>query len=127
MEIMSTLENPKLSVLTSTLHGRPNRSGLSKLDVFVCAEYGQLHGFSRHREAKDVPAELWGADLEACLTHPWTAFLVQEAKDDLKKQFMELMNGPMAQPKPYEDEREITLNIERGPKLLPKPYEDGDE
>ena len=120
---MSTINNPELHWVISQ---RKPYGGPAGAVVYVSAYHG-IGGYSEERPAAFMPAEIWTMDEAEALAHPWTAFLVQEAKDDLKKQFMELMNGPMAQPKPYEDEREITLNIERGPKLLPKPYEDGDE
>ncbi|MFA5054524.1 MAG: hypothetical protein WC565_10715 [Parcubacteria group bacterium] len=99
---MSTMENPELSVLSSNA-----RAGLSSITVFVCADYRGVCGFSRHRKAEEVPAELWAAGDDVFFAHPWSAFLVQEAKENLASRLEEIM-GPK--------------EIERSPKLQPKPF-----
>ena len=41
-------------------------------------------GSSHPRSIVSMPAELLGMDLDGFLSHPWTAYLIQEAKDDLE-------------------------------------------
>jgi len=77
----TTIENPSIGFFHIRQCGK---DGPGAIQIYVTAYHIGFQGLSRERYASELPPELWEADLPTFLNHPWTAYLIAEAKEDMR-------------------------------------------